>query len=284
MDQAVAQQKHQQFVAQLRAAHGCFSSPELSDAFESVPRHLFLPGLALEEVYSDKAIMTAMGNGKGRSSCSQPSFIALMASMVGASTGKRILEIGSGTGYTATILSRLVGPAGRVVSVDIDDDLVEMAQRNLAGFGFETQTTEDGNEWFRKPGFGNIAVRCQDGFQPVTVLDRYDGIVVTASGTDIAGSWITQLEEEGRLVAPVRLLPGLQILVAFRKQQGRLLSRDIRACSAVALRGELSDDNADWPQFQIEVTGAESGGQAEETVFQRKHTRMVVTRQAAACK
>lgn len=280
MDQAVAQQKHQQFVEQLRAAHGCFSAPELSDAFEAVPRHLFLPGLSLDEVYADKAIMTAMANGKGRSSCSQPSFIALMASMVGASTGKRILEIGSGTGYTATILSRLVGPAGRVVSVDIDDDLVEMARKNLSGFGFDTPAGMDGNEWFRKPGFGDISVRCQDGFQPATVLDCYDGIVVTAPGADIAGSWITQLAEAGRLVAPVRLLPGLQILVAFRKQQGRLLSGDIRTCSAVALRGELSDDNADWPQFQIEVTGAESGGQADETVFQRKHTRMVVTRKS----
>ena len=273
--------RHQEFVEQLRAVHGCFASPELSDAFYSVPRHLFLPGQTLDEVYSDKAIMTAMGNGKGRSSCSQPSFIALMASIVGAATGKRILEIGSGTGYTATILSRLVGPTGRIVSVDIDDDLVEMARRNLSGFGFENQSVMNGPEWFRKPGFGDISVRCQDGFQPVTVLDKYDGIVVTASGADIAGSWITQLEEEGRLVTPVRLLPGLQILVAFRKQQGRLVSWDIRTCSAVALRGELSDDNADWPQFQIEVTGAESVGQEqEETVFQRKHTRMVVTRKS----
>lgn len=191
MDQAIAQLRHQEFVEQLRAAHGCFALPELLEAFCSVPRHSFLPGMALDEVYSDKAIMTAMGNGKGRSSCSQPSFIALMASIVGAATGKRILEIGSGTGYTATILSRLVGPTGRIVSVDIDDDLVEMARRNLLGFGFENQSVLNGPEWFRKPGFGDISVRCQDGLHEGWDCGRKcrrAGVPILPAGRDCCGN------------------------------------------------------------------------------------------------
>ncbi len=276
MHQDIAMQWHHSFIEELRRAHGCFTSEELFNSFNAVPRHFFLPTCTLDEVYSDKAIMTATTNGRGRSSCSQPSFIALMANQVGAGSGKRILEIGSGTGYTAAILSRLVGSSGVVVSVDLDDDLVEMTCRNLVEFGFQAES-KDGTTWFTKPGFGNISVRCQDGCLPVPVCDLYDGIVVTASGTDIAESWMSQLAERGRLIVPIRLLPGLQLFIAFEKTDNQLVSFDIRPCSAVPLRGEVGGDLTDWSKYRISLEPSTGSGTSHlAAVFQRRFSRLAV--------
>ena len=123
-------------------ADGRLKDPAIVDAFRSVPRHLFLPGIVLERAYSDTSVATKVLYERPRSSCSQPSTIALMLEALQPRLAQRVLEIGAGTGYTAALLAEVVGDAGHVTSVDIDPEVVEAAERNLlaAGLGSERVT------------------------------------------------------------------------------------------------------------------------------------------------
>src|SRR5215207_8035437 len=115
---------------------GHLRSPRLADAFLTVPREVFVPGVALEDVYrSSEAIIVKRIDGVGVSSASAPDVMALMLEQLDPRPGQRVLEIGAGTGYNAALLARVVGPAGSVVTVDIDDDLVAAAQAHLNSAG-----------------------------------------------------------------------------------------------------------------------------------------------------
>src|SRR5688500_13282187 len=98
---------------------GAATQPAILDAFRAVPRHLFLPGRPLEEVYRDEAIPTKLAGGQAISSSSQPAMMAIMLEQLDFAPGQHILEIGAGTGYNAALIGHLVGPTGRVVTVDI---------------------------------------------------------------------------------------------------------------------------------------------------------------------
>ena len=103
-----------------------------------MPRHLFLPGVEPGKSYADEAIPTKwQPDGRAISSSSQPAVMAVMLEQLCVEAGQRVLEIGAGTGYNAALLSHLVGEAGAVTTVDIDEDLVEQASRHLAKPGQE---------------------------------------------------------------------------------------------------------------------------------------------------
>ena len=93
----------------------------------TVPRELFLPGVPLEAVYRDAAVVTKVENGVSVSSSSQPAIMALMLRQLDVRPGQRVLEIGAGTGYNAALLRELVGPAGAVDTVDIDPEVAGWA-------------------------------------------------------------------------------------------------------------------------------------------------------------
>src|SRR5262245_57665292 len=98
----------------------------VADALLAVPRHLFVPGAALSEAYRDDATVTKRDrDGVPVSSSSQPTIMAIMLDQLEVAPGHRVLEIGAGTGYNAALLAHLVGPAGAVVSVDIDAGVVD---------------------------------------------------------------------------------------------------------------------------------------------------------------
>src|SRR5580692_5183638 len=109
----------------------------ITAALRDVPRHLFLPDLPPEDAYLDDAIVTKRdADGQPISSSSQPAIMAIMLDQLTLAPGQRVLEIGAGTGYNAALMRHLVGPSGRVVSVDIDADLVEAARSHLASTGY----------------------------------------------------------------------------------------------------------------------------------------------------
>src|SRR3984885_8820433 len=153
---------------------GRLSDPAVEAAFRSVPRHLFLPGLTASEAYQDEAFVIKTGaDGMPLSSSSQPAIMAIMLEQLGIAPGQRVLEIGTGTGYNAALMSYLVGPHGSVVSVDIDADLVEKARASLVAAGY--------------PG---VLLRCGDGGFGAPDYAPYDRIIVTAGAWDLAPQWL----------------------------------------------------------------------------------------------
>jgi protein-L-isoaspartate(D-aspartate) O-methyltransferase len=110
-------------------SRGWIQTLRIEAAFRAVLRHHFLPGRKLEEVYSDQVVPTKQDQeGQWISSSSQPTIMAIMLEQLGLEPGHKVLEIGAGTGYNAALMAHIVGETGRVITVDIDEDLVEAAR------------------------------------------------------------------------------------------------------------------------------------------------------------
>ncbi|RFS81768.1 methyltransferase domain-containing protein [Actinomadura spongiicola] len=188
------------------------------DAFLAVPRHLFIPDLAyvspdddesyiidrqanpeewLRSAYLDVAIITQINAGESpiteagkdgarfTSSASAPSTVAAFLSLLGARKGHNVLEIGTGTGWTAALLSAVVGDHN-VTSIEIDEEVGNQAAQHLLNAGYAPHlVTGDGAE----------------GFPDKAPFDR---IHITCGIDDIPPQWIDQTKTGGILVAPYR--------------------------------------------------------------------------------
>jgi protein-L-isoaspartate(D-aspartate) O-methyltransferase len=202
---------------------GNLTSPTVEAAFRAVPRHAFLPDLPREQVYADDAIPTKrLASGEPISSSSQPSIMAIMLEQLEPEPGQNTLEIGAGTGYNAALLSHLVGPRGRVTTVDIDEDTVAAARDHL-----------------RAAGHGRVRVVQADGAQGYAAGAPYDRIILTVGAWDIAPAWREQLAPGGRLVLPLAL-NGPQLAVAFERRGDVLESRSLAVCGFMRLRGPFA--------------------------------------------
>ncbi|MFE2943529.1 methyltransferase domain-containing protein [Streptomyces sp. NPDC059255] len=116
---------------------GRVRTPRIEKAMRTVPRHLFAPEVPLEEAYANRTVSIKNGDDGASISCaSQPSVIGLMLEQLQVQPGESVLELGAGTGYNAALLAHLTGADGRVVTLDVDDDIVEGAHSNLATAGF----------------------------------------------------------------------------------------------------------------------------------------------------
>lgn len=203
---------------------GLIATPAIEAAFRATPRHSFLPGVPLERVYSDIAIPTHEANGVPISSSSQPAAMAIMLEQLGVRPGDRVLEIGAGTGYNAALLAHLAGPAGRVVAVDLDEEIVAEARAHLDA-----------------AGHARVQLVCGDGGDGFAPGAPYDRIELTVGAWDIAPAWREQLAPGGRLLVPL-WLRGSQLTVAFEPGideagQAHLASVSISGCSFMRLRG-----------------------------------------------
>ncbi|GAA3082143.1 methyltransferase, FxLD system [Streptosporangium carneum] len=195
----------------------------VADALLAVPRHLFLPDLSVEVVYRDDAIVTKRdAHGVPISSSSQPAMMALMLDQLGVEPGQRVLEIGAGTGYNAALLAHLVGPRGRVVSVDIDADLVRRAREHLA-----------------EAGHPEVEVVCGDGAEGFAPAAPYDRVIATVGVWDLAPAWLDQLGPGGRVVAPLDLC-GVQRSVALEREGAHWVSRSVVPCGFMRMRGPFA--------------------------------------------
>ncbi|MEU7990996.1 methyltransferase, FxLD system [Streptosporangium canum] len=195
-------------------------SQAVADALRTVPRHLFLPEVPVHAVYQDDAIVTKRdAEGRPISSSSQPAIMALMLDQLGVEPGQRVLEIGSGTGYNAALLSHLVGPGGQVVSVDIDADLVARARDHL-----------------ERAGYPEVIVVCGDGAEGFAPRAPYDRVIATVGVWDLAPAWLDQLGPGGRVVAPLDL-HGVQRSVALERAGGHWRSRSVVPCGFMRMRG-----------------------------------------------
>ncbi|WP_338177488.1 methyltransferase domain-containing protein [Candidatus Dormiibacter inghamiae] len=228
------QRLNERLIASLIAA-GVISQPAVAAAFRATPRHYFLPGLRLAEAYADEAVRTKTGDdGVALSSASQPAMVAIMLQQLQVEPSNSVLEVGTGTGYNAALLAHLAGPAGHVVSLDVDEDLYARAQENLA-----------------RAGVRGVEVRLHDGAQGWPQRAPFDRIVVTASAADLSPQWLRQLRQGGRLVVPMALLEGGErphLCATFVREADRLQGESLQGCGFLPLRGELvlkSDPSAE---------------------------------------
>ncbi len=213
-------------------AKGFIRSPHVEAAFRAVPRHLFLPNLPLQKVYQDEAISTKSLHGRTVSSSSQPTIMAIMLEQLDLHEGQRVLEIGAGTGYNAALMAHIVGETGHVVTLDIDEDIVEAARTHLAAAGFE-----------------HVQVLCTDGGLGFPDAAPYDRIILTVNAGDITPAWHQQLAPDGRILLPLSVR-GPQIAVAFKRVDEHFESVSVQPCGFVGLRGAFAEQSL---QVQLEA-------------------------------
>jgi protein-L-isoaspartate(D-aspartate) O-methyltransferase len=199
---------------------GAIRDERIERAFRAVPRHWFLPETDLDDVYRDRAVVTHRGpDDVPISSSSQPALMARMLTQLAVEPGMTVLEIGTGTGYNAALLGQLVGPAGRVVTIDVDPAVTGPAERHLAAAGASNVTVVTGDGWSPPAG------------------GTFDRIEATVGVWDIAPAWLDQLRRGGVLVVPLWLRAGQQVSVAFGPTGGRLVSSSVEPCGFMRMRG-----------------------------------------------
>lgn len=198
---------------------GVLRDANVERALRTVPRHLFLPGVSVEEAYSDTAIPTHEEEGVPISSASQPAIVAIMLQQLSITPGMSVLEIGAGTGYNAALLAELTGLTGQVTTVDIGEEIAAEARAHL-----------------EVAGYSQVRVIAADGAAGWPENAPYDRIELTVGATDITPSWYEQLAEGGLMTLPLWL--GISdASVALRKHDGALHSESLAPCGFMRLRG-----------------------------------------------
>ncbi|MGH4020334.1 MAG: methyltransferase, FxLD system [Pseudonocardiaceae bacterium] len=200
-----------------------FRTTRVEDAFRTVPRHLFLPGVDLDAAYAPRPVVTKRADdGTAVSSASSPNLVAEMLELLDVHPGHRVLEIGAATGINAALLAELVGPTGDVVTIELDDDLATGARAGLAAAGYP-----------------QVEVICGDGALGHPAGAPYDRITVTAGAWDISSAWWQQLAVGGRSVVPLRLHgSGLTRVLPFDLHQPDcMVSTTAYVCGFVPMRG-----------------------------------------------
>jgi len=179
-------------------------------ALDEVPREHFVESRFADAAYADRALPIACGQ-----TISQPFVVAYMTEQLGVQSEHRVLEVGTGSGYQAAVLSRL---AREVVTVERYRTLADMARKRLATLGYR-----------------NVEVRVGDGFAGVPEQAPFDRIMVTAAAETVPDVLVNQLAEGGVLLLPLGPHGGTQHLVKLTKTADALERENLIAVRFVPL-------------------------------------------------
>jgi protein-L-isoaspartate(D-aspartate) O-methyltransferase len=187
-----AENPPEKMMFQLNLRRRGISDQAVLRAMESIPRDLFVEMADRADAYRDTALAIACGQ-----TISQPFVVAYMTEQLQLQPGHRVLEIGTGSGYQAAILSQL---CREVVSIERFRTLADRARVRLEELGCD-----------------NVEVMLGDGFNVPENLGSFDRIIVTAAMTEVPEALTLQLEGDGILIAPVGPHNGPQTLILIRR-------------------------------------------------------------------
>jgi protein-L-isoaspartate(D-aspartate) O-methyltransferase len=182
------------------------------EAMGEVPREAFVPEGLRGRAYADSAL--PIGEGQ---TISQPWIVAAVCQALGLEGRERVLEVGSGSGYSAAVLS---GLAAEVIGIERHESLAADARRALDGLGVE-----------------NVELLVGDGTRGVPERAPFDSIAVHATAPAPPQTLLAQLTDGGRLVVPI-VAEGADLLTLFRRAGSELRREEIAPCRFVPLIGE----------------------------------------------
>ncbi len=187
------------------------------NAMKEVPRHKFVPGYQLANAYRNHPL--SIGSGQ---TISQPLIVAHMTELLEIEPGDRILEIGTGSGYQAAVLSELTP---HIFTIEIIEKLGLRAKKVLNNLGYKT-----------------IKVKIGDGYFGWEEFAPYDGIIVTCAPEKIPSPLIEQLKPGGRIVIPVGKEGWIQNLVVVKKSEnGKISEKKLYGVRFVPMTGKADD-------------------------------------------
>lgn len=202
----------QKMVQHQLVAGGILDSRVL-DAMGLVPREAFVPAALQDAAYADGPL--PIGEGQ---TISQPLTVAFMCEALRLTGTEKVLEIGTGSGYAAAVLSLL---ARTVFSVEVIPELAVQARQRLQSLGY-----------------GNVHVMIGDGTLGLPTEAPFDAIVVTAGGYELPAPYAEQLAEGGRILIPIGQSPESQEMVRYTKHRGQLTLERLGRFAFVPLTGK----------------------------------------------
>ncbi|MBU0546657.1 MAG: protein-L-isoaspartate O-methyltransferase [Patescibacteria group bacterium] len=161
---------------------GWLKTPRIINAFKKIKREDFLT----EEIKNFAELDEALPIGFGQT-ISQPLVVAFMLEQLNPKAGDKILDIGSGSGWTSALLAEIVGNQGKVIATEIIPKLKELGEKNAAKHGFKT-----------------IDFICADGSRGYEKEAPFDNILASASAQELPLVWKKQLKIGGRIVTPIK--------------------------------------------------------------------------------
>jgi protein-L-isoaspartate(D-aspartate) O-methyltransferase len=171
------------------------------DAFREVPREAFVSAEYAHLAYGDHPLPI-----EAQQTISQPYIVALMIQAAAIKPGDKVLEVGAGSGYAAAVISRI---AGKVVAVERQHDLVEVARERL-----------------QRLGYGNVEIVEGDGTRGCRDEAPFDAMLAAASGSHVPPPLVEQLAPNGRLVMPIGEPGWVQNLIKVTKQEDGILKQE----------------------------------------------------------
>lgn len=182
----------EQLIKHLEENTKVLQTPEVKKAFAEVDRAGFVPEELRGETYEDYPLPIGFGQ-----TISQPTTVAFMLELLDIKPDSRVLDVGSGSGYTTALLAALA-PKGEILGIEIIPDLAKMGKENLAKYNFT-----------------NAKIECNDG---KSITGKFDRILVNAAAEEIPQNLIEILKPEGIMVIPVKQ----SIFKIIKKENGKI--------------------------------------------------------------
>lgn len=199
---------------QLESPGRGITNARVLEAMRRVPRHEFVPAELRSHAYEDRPLPIGYGQ-----TISQPYIVAFMTECLDPQPMDRILEIGTGSGYQAAVLSELVN---EVYTIEIVEPLAERASADLSRLTYT-----------------NVHVRAGDGYQGWPAKAPFDAIIVTCAPDSVPQPLVDQLAEGGRMIVPVGQIWD-QHLILLQKEGGQLEQTSVLPVRFVPMTGEAA--------------------------------------------